>query len=92
MSGICSTFNSTTRIELDVLWVFQVEASREAGVQSLRELSAKLQKEYEEKLHEEQQKHREEIENLQVCISLLLLTPHAVLFVDVEHNVCVMQD
>uniref|UniRef100_A0A3B3B7T6 Myocardial zonula adherens protein n=1 Tax=Oryzias melastigma TaxID=30732 RepID=A0A3B3B7T6_ORYME len=43
----------------------QVEASREAGAQSLRDLSAKLQKEYEEKLHEEQQKHREEIEKLQ---------------------------
>ncbi|XP_008303279.1 myocardial zonula adherens protein [Stegastes partitus] len=43
----------------------QVESSREANNQALQELSAKLQREYEEKLHEEQRKHREEIENLQ---------------------------
>ncbi|XP_070687865.1 myocardial zonula adherens protein-like isoform X2 [Pempheris klunzingeri] len=43
----------------------QVESSREANTQALRELSAKLQREYEEKLQEEQRKHREEIENLQ---------------------------
>ncbi|KAM9366974.1 myocardial zonula adherens protein [Symphorus nematophorus] len=43
----------------------QVESSREANTQALQELSAKLQQEYEEKLLEEQRKHREEIENLQ---------------------------
>uniref|UniRef100_A0A3B4V3H9 Myocardial zonula adherens protein n=1 Tax=Seriola dumerili TaxID=41447 RepID=A0A3B4V3H9_SERDU len=43
----------------------QVESSREANAQALQELSAKLQREYEEKLLEEQRKHREEIENLQ---------------------------
>lgn len=34
----------------------------------MQDLSAKLQKEYEEKLLREQQKHREEIEKLQVGI------------------------
>ncbi|KAM9764625.1 protein GRINL1A [Menidia menidia] len=43
----------------------QVESSQEANCQALREMSAKLQREYEEKLQEEQRKHREEIENLQ---------------------------
>ncbi|XP_026234172.1 myocardial zonula adherens protein isoform X2 [Anabas testudineus] len=43
----------------------QVESSQEANARALQELSAKLQKEYEEKLLEEQRKHREEIENLQ---------------------------
>ncbi|XP_060894535.1 myocardial zonula adherens protein [Labrus mixtus] len=43
----------------------QVESSREASTQALQELSAKLEREYEEKLQEEQRKHREEIENLQ---------------------------
>lgn len=43
----------------------QVESSREAGTQALHDLSTKLQREYEEKLQEEQRKHREEIENLQ---------------------------
>ncbi|XP_071344943.1 myocardial zonula adherens protein isoform X2 [Trachinotus anak] len=43
----------------------QVESSREANAQALQELSAKLQREYEEKLLEEQRKHKEEIENLQ---------------------------
>lgn len=51
-----------------VLWIVQVESSREANTQALQELSAKLQREYEEKLQEERRKHREEIENLQVCI------------------------
>lgn len=51
-----------------VLWIVQVEASREAHGQALQELSVKLQQEYEEKLQQEQRKHREEIENLQVCI------------------------
>ncbi|XP_067445919.1 myocardial zonula adherens protein isoform X5 [Thunnus thynnus] len=43
----------------------QVESSREANSQALQELSMTLQREYEEKLLEEQRKHREEIENLQ---------------------------
>ncbi|KAG8001531.1 Myocardial zonula adherens protein, partial [Nibea albiflora] len=43
----------------------QVESSRETNTQALHELSAKLKQEYEEKLQEEQRKHREEIENLQ---------------------------
>ncbi|XP_020481344.2 myocardial zonula adherens protein [Labrus bergylta] len=43
----------------------QVESSREASTQALQELSTKLEREYEEKLQEEQRKHREEIENLQ---------------------------
>ncbi|KAJ0056176.1 hypothetical protein NL108_003470, partial [Boleophthalmus pectinirostris] len=43
----------------------QVESSQEAGTRALHELSAKLQREYEEKLLAEQRKHREEIENLQ---------------------------
>ncbi|XP_029985738.1 myocardial zonula adherens protein isoform X2 [Sphaeramia orbicularis] len=46
----------------------QVESSREANSQALQEISAKLQREYEEKLQEEQQRHREEIENLQAQI------------------------
>ncbi|KAG7230485.1 hypothetical protein INR49_024594 [Caranx melampygus] len=46
----------------------QVESSQEANAQALQELSAKLQREYEEKLQEEQRKHREEIENLQAQI------------------------
>ncbi|XP_042349077.1 myocardial zonula adherens protein isoform X2 [Plectropomus leopardus] len=43
----------------------QVESAREANNQALQELSAKLEREYEEKLLEEQRKHREEIEKLQ---------------------------
>lgn len=50
------------------LWIVQVESSQEANSQTLQELSEKLQREYEEKLQREQQKHREEIEKLQVCI------------------------
>uniref|UniRef100_A0A8C7ZQS3 Myocardial zonula adherens protein n=1 Tax=Oryzias sinensis TaxID=183150 RepID=A0A8C7ZQS3_9TELE len=65
----------------------QVEASREAGVQSLRELSAKLQKEYEEKLHEEQQKHREEIENLQARLDEYIKRLE-----DVERNLKIAED
>lgn len=48
----------------------QVETSTEAHTKELQELSAKLQQEYEFKLEEEQQRHREEIERLQVR------TPH----------------
>ncbi|XP_034435826.1 myocardial zonula adherens protein isoform X4 [Hippoglossus hippoglossus] len=43
----------------------QVESSQEANAQVLHELSEKLQREYDEKLLEEQRRHREEIENLQ---------------------------
>ncbi|TDH17138.1 hypothetical protein EPR50_G00004770 [Perca flavescens] len=43
----------------------QVESAQEANNQALHELSAKLKLEYEEKLQEEQRKHREEIEKLQ---------------------------
>ncbi|KAF1392878.1 hypothetical protein PFLUV_G00032610 [Perca fluviatilis] len=43
----------------------QVESAQEANNQALQELSAKLKLEYEEKLQEEQRKHREEIEKLQ---------------------------
>lgn len=44
-----------------------MESSQEAQTQALQELSAKLQQDYDEKLREEQKKHREEIEKLQVC-------------------------
>lgn len=44
-----------------------MESSREAQALALQELSAKLQQEYDEKLQVEQEKHREEIEKLQVC-------------------------
>ncbi|XP_078105248.1 myocardial zonula adherens protein isoform X2 [Sander vitreus] len=43
----------------------QVESAQEANNQALHELSAKLKLEYEEKLQEEQWKHREDIEKLQ---------------------------
>uniref|UniRef100_A0A671MGT7 Myocardial zonula adherens protein-like n=1 Tax=Sinocyclocheilus anshuiensis TaxID=1608454 RepID=A0A671MGT7_9TELE len=43
----------------------QVETSKEAKTQALKDLSAKLQKEYEEQLQEQQRKYREEIETLQ---------------------------
>ncbi|XP_056608484.1 myocardial zonula adherens protein isoform X2 [Triplophysa dalaica] len=43
----------------------QVETSQEAKTQALKELSAKLQKEYEEQLQEQQKKYIEEIEALQ---------------------------
>lgn len=43
----------------------QVETSQEANTQALKELSAKLQREYEEQLQEQQRKYREEIEALQ---------------------------
>ncbi|KAG1935099.1 myocardial zonula adherens protein isoform X2 [Pimephales promelas] len=43
----------------------QVETSQEAKTQALKELSIKLQREYEEQLQEQQRKYREEIEALQ---------------------------
>lgn len=79
------------------LWIVQVESSREANTQALQELSAKLQQEYEEKLLEEQRKHREEIENLQVCILYCLFnrflhgTSHIVSML-VETKTCLSQE
>lgn len=55
-----------------------METSAEAHTKELQELSARLQQEYQDKLLEEQQRHREEIEKLQVCILsnfLLYLSP-----------------
>ncbi|KAF7665328.1 hypothetical protein LDENG_00146780 [Lucifuga dentata] len=46
----------------------QVETSPESGKQALQELKARLEREHEEKLLEEQRKHREEIEKLQAQI------------------------
>ncbi|KAK7170087.1 hypothetical protein R3I94_000357 [Phoxinus phoxinus] len=43
----------------------QVETSQEAKTQALKELSAKLKREYEEQLQEQQRTYREEIEALQ---------------------------
>lgn len=45
-----------------------METSQEAKTQALKELSAKLQREYEEQLQEQQRKYRDEIEALQVQI------------------------
>ncbi|KAM8893938.1 myocardial zonula adherens protein isoform 4-T4 [Spinachia spinachia] len=53
-----------TQIENQTLKL-QVESAREANNEALQELSLRLQQEYEEKLQQEQQKHREEVENLQ---------------------------
>lgn len=61
-----------------VLWVVQVESSQETNTRAVQDLTAKLQREYEEKLQREQQKHREEIENLQVCILCCLCSPKSV--------------
>ena len=66
-----------------------MESSQEANSQALQELSAKLQREYEEKLHEEQRKHREEIENLQVCILFCLFTSNIVSADNRDKNICV---
>ncbi|XP_051516016.1 myocardial zonula adherens protein-like isoform X2 [Myxocyprinus asiaticus] len=43
----------------------QVETTQEAKTQALKEMSAKLQREYEEQLQEQQRKYTEEIESLQ---------------------------
>lgn len=45
----------------------QVESSQEANAEVLREMARKLYSQYEEKLHEEQQKHSAEKEALMVC-------------------------
>ncbi|KAM4630637.1 myocardial zonula adherens protein isoform 2-T2 [Polymixia lowei] len=46
----------------------QVESSQEAGSQVVQEVTERLQRQYDQKLLEEQRKHREEIENLQAQI------------------------
>ncbi|XP_045079306.1 myocardial zonula adherens protein isoform X2 [Coregonus clupeaformis] len=46
----------------------QVESSQEANSHEVQELTARLQRQYEERLQEEQRKHREEIEKLQAQI------------------------
>ncbi|XP_058237927.1 myocardial zonula adherens protein isoform X2 [Hemibagrus wyckioides] len=43
----------------------QVETAKEASAQALREMSAKLQQQYDQQLQEQQWKHRQEIEALQ---------------------------
>lgn len=46
----------------------QVETSQAASSQVMQEITAKLQRQHDERLREEQRKHREEIENLQAQI------------------------
>ncbi|XP_062327250.1 myocardial zonula adherens protein isoform X3 [Osmerus eperlanus] len=46
----------------------QVETSQQTSSQALQDVTARLQKQHEERLREEQRKHREEIENLQAQI------------------------
>ncbi|XP_067293517.1 myocardial zonula adherens protein isoform X2 [Pseudorasbora parva] len=46
----------------------QVETSQEAKTQALKEMSAKLQREYEKQLQEQKRKYREEIEALQALL------------------------
>ncbi|XP_076147646.1 myocardial zonula adherens protein isoform X2 [Alosa pseudoharengus] len=46
----------------------QVEVSQEASAQALRDMSSKLEQQYEQRLQEEHRKHREEIEALQAQI------------------------
>ncbi|XP_042558683.1 myocardial zonula adherens protein isoform X2 [Clupea harengus] len=48
----------------------QVEVSQEASAQALKDMSAKLQQQYDQRLQEEQRKHREEIEALQAQIDV----------------------
>lgn len=43
-----------------------MESSQEASAQALKEMSAKLQQQYDQQLQEQQRKHRKEIEALQV--------------------------
>ncbi|XP_066510568.1 myocardial zonula adherens protein-like isoform X1 [Hoplias malabaricus] len=43
----------------------QLESSQEASAQAVKEMNVKLQKQYEEKLQEQQRRHREEIQALQ---------------------------
>ncbi|XP_052316735.1 uncharacterized protein LOC118394172 [Oncorhynchus keta] len=46
----------------------KVESSQEANSHTVQEVTARLQRQYEERLQEEQRKHREEIEKLQAQI------------------------
>ncbi|XP_031686798.1 myocardial zonula adherens protein-like isoform X4 [Oncorhynchus kisutch] len=46
----------------------KVESSQEANSHAVQEVTARLQRQYEERLQEEQRKHREEIEKLQAQI------------------------
>ncbi|XP_063049727.1 myocardial zonula adherens protein-like, partial [Engraulis encrasicolus] len=48
----------------------QVEVSQEASAQALRDLNTKLQQQYDQRLQEEQRRHREEIETLQAQIDV----------------------
>lgn len=48
----------------------QAEVSREAGAQALRDMSSRLQQQYEERLQEQQRKHTDEIEALQAQIDV----------------------
>ncbi|XP_062380601.1 myocardial zonula adherens protein isoform X2 [Sardina pilchardus] len=46
----------------------QVEVSQEASAQAMRDMSSKLEQQYEQRLQEQQRKHRDEIEALQAQI------------------------
>lgn len=46
----------------------KVESSHEANAEVMREMTKRLYSQYEEKLHEEQQKHTAEKEALLVCM------------------------
>lgn len=67
MQQTCITCTLRSNGNNDFIPGIQVESSREDQAQALQELSAKLEQEYDEKLQVEQEKHREEIEKLQVC-------------------------
>ncbi|KAL1007271.1 hypothetical protein UPYG_G00084360 [Umbra pygmaea] len=46
----------------------QVDSSQETNSRAVQEVTARLQRQFEDRLQEEQKKHREEIENLQALI------------------------
>ncbi|XP_063046049.1 coiled-coil domain-containing protein 6-like [Engraulis encrasicolus] len=48
----------------------KVEVSQEASAQALRDLNTKLQQQYDQRLQQEQRRHREEIETLQAQIDV----------------------
>ena len=50
-----------------------MESSQEANAEVMREMTRKLYSQYEERLHEEQQRHSAEKEALLVCMSYLLM-------------------
>lgn len=54
--------------------LLQVECSQEANAEVMREMTKKLYSQYEEKLQEEEQKHKFEKETLMVCGKLYLCT------------------